>query len=906
MELQDILKDEKIQKGLKQSLFTIDEDTKYINYNIKNKQKYIVTKPEEFVRAKTLVEIVTEYKYDLKYIDFEVRTSIGAKPDIPADIIIFSDKEHKAPYIVYELKKEDISPKEFEQAVNQGFSYAITQNAKYVVVSNGTKQAYYEVLADKPRERESNVLSHIPINFDESSKNKPKFIKGEFDPQPKTEAELIQKFKTCHDTLWAGGKRAPTEAFDELDKLIFCKFFDEKAPRKKGEAYDFQIYGTTEQIEKRIRALYEEGRQKDPQVFREGIKLNNYEIIEIVKILQDINLNKTDLDAKGKAFETFMDGFFRGAFGQFFTPREVVKMIVNVLPINNYSKVLDTSCGSGGFLLYALDKVRKQADEYYEDGTAEHYRFWHDFAEKQLFGIEINEQISRTAKMNMIIHDDGHTNVITYDGLKPQKHIIEDTGNPHFKENSFDFILTNPPFGSTIRSTELEEFDKFELTKKKPDFFDERFKNTKISIKANEKSEILFIERAYQYLKVNEQDFSKNGILAIVLPDGILTNSNLSYIREFIEEHFKYLAIISLPQHTFSVSDAGVKSSILFLQKYDKKQTEKIKVLKEKIKDESYNLYKEKIQEIKKDKKELQIYKNLVLENYKKQISKAIKQNFNYSLLMANAQFVGYDTIGTVIKNNDLIEIASELKSFFMNSEINSTDKNKIFTIPFHQIIAKRIDPNYYSFKFEELEHKLNSSKWELKQLGEICEISRGGSPRPIKEYITEDSDGINWIKIGDTKDINKYIYTTKEKIKPEGVKYSREVKEGDFILSNSMSFGKPYIMKTSGCIHDGWLLLRRKDNSISEDYLYTVLSSDFIYKFFQKETIGGVVENLNIELVKKVRIPIPPLNIQMDVSEKLDTAIFEKEELEKKAELVLRNAKKDIELILLGVDDEI
>ena len=108
------------------------------------------------------------------------------------------------------------------------------------------------------------------------------------------------------------------------------------------------------------------------------------------------------------------------------------------------------------------------------------------------------------------------------------------------------------------------------------------------------------------------------------------------------------------------------------------------------------------------------------------------------------------------------IKRVSELKSFFMNSEINSTDKNKIFTIPFHQIIAKRIDPNYYSFKFEELEHKLNSSKWELKQLGEICEISRGGSPRPIKKYITEDSDGINWIKIGDTKDINKYIYSTK------------------------------------------------------------------------------------------------------------------------------------------------
>ena len=132
---------------------------------------------------------------------------------------------------------------------------------------------------------------------------------------------------------------------------------------------------------------------------------------------------------------------------------------------------------------------------------------------------------------------------------------------------------------------------------------------------------------------------------------------------------------------------------------------------------------------------------------------------------------------------------------------------------------AKKTFTRIQSTQETELEHKLNSSKWELKQLGEICEISRGGSPRPIKKYITEDSDGINWIKIGDTKDINKYIYSTKEKIKPEGVKYSREVKEGDFILSNSMSFGKPYIMKTSGCIHDGWLLLRRKDNSSEGTY---------------------------------------------------------------------------------------
>ncbi|RLA78944.1 MAG: restriction endonuclease subunit M [Epsilonproteobacteria bacterium] len=663
MELKEILEDKTIQLGRKNNIFKIDENTNYIEYYLGKElsiiKRYKLTNPEEFVRAKTLVEIVLEYKYDLEYIDFEVGTAIGSKPDIPADIIIFNDPDHKSPYIVYELKKEDITPKEFEQAVNQAFSYAVTQNAKYVAVSNGTKQAFYEVLADKPRERETNVISHIPIKFDESSKNKPKFIKGENDPKPKTESELIQKFKTCHDTLWAGGKRAPTEAFDELDKVIFCKFFDEKAPRKKGEAYDFQIYGTTKQTEERIKALYEEGRKKDPQVFREGIKLNNYELIEIVKVLQDINLSKTDLDAKGKAFETFMDGFFRGAFGQFFTPREVVKMIVNVLPIKNTHKVLDTSCGSGGFLLYALDKVRKLANDYYDDSSNEHYRFWHDFAEKQLFGVEINEQISRTAKMNMIIHDDGHTNVITYDGLKPINNIFEDTNNQHFIKDSFNFILTNPPFGGSIKSTELDGFENYKLAWKKPHFFDKRFKNTKDKIKANERSEVLFIERAYEYL-------ATDGILAIVLPDGVLTNSTLEYVRDFIEEYFQYLAIISLPAHTFSVSDAGVKSSVLFLKRYSKEKTEQIQGLKEKYQDEAYRKYEIEVNEAKKqkDKESIAKYKEIVEDTYKVNFKEAIRNNLDCEIFMANAQTIGYESNGKPSEYNDLIEIAEQLKEF--------------------------------------------------------------------------------------------------------------------------------------------------------------------------------------------------------------------------------------------------
>lgn len=159
---------------------------------------------------------------------------------------------------------------------------------------------------------------------------------------------------------------------------------------------------------------------------------------------------------------------------------------------------------------------------------------------------------------------------------------------------------------------------------------------------------------------------------------------------------------------------------------------------------------------------------------------------------------------------------------------------------------------------------------WGEEVLSDICEIARGGSPRPIKEYLTDSADGINWIKISDATNSAKYIYKTKEKIKKTGLKKTRLVKEGDLILTNSMSFGHPYIMKTTGAIHDGWLLLRPKE-SITEEYLYYFLSSDDIYRQFTGLASGGVVQNLNSALVRSVKILIPTIAEQKQIVTKLD-----------------------------------
>ena len=209
----------------------------------------------------------------------------------------------------------------------------------------------------------------------------------------------------------------------------------------------------------------------------------------------------------------------------------------------------------------ALIKVREQADKKFKD-KLKHHNYWHSFAEKNLFGIEINEQIARVAKMNMIIHDDGHTNVIAYDGLAPiseesikqsdsdeQKKRKERLNklaigkqNKDFKPNHFDFIITNPPFGSTIKQTEKAYLHQYNFGNTESSWLDLKpYRKGK----ENQSTEVLFIEQAHRFLK-------DKGILAIVIPDGILTNSSLQTIRDGIEEMYRIIAVISMPQSAFS------------------------------------------------------------------------------------------------------------------------------------------------------------------------------------------------------------------------------------------------------------------------------------------------------------------------------------------------------------------
>lgn len=164
-------------------------------------------------------------------------------------------------------------------------------------------------------------------------------------------------------------------------------------------------------------------------------------------------------------------------------------------------------------------------------------------------------------------------------------------------------------------------------------------------------------------------------------------------------------------------------------------------------------------------------------------------------------------------------------------------------------------------------------SEWPQVALKDIFRIARGGSPRPIDRFITDDPNGINWIMIADASGSSKYITKTKKRIKPSGASRSRLVKPGDFLLTNSMSFGRPYILKISGCIHDGWLVLSPERDDVDQDYFYHLFGSDAVYAEFKKRAAGATVKNLNIDLVKNIRIPLPPITQQKRIASILDKA---------------------------------
>jgi type I restriction enzyme M protein len=807
-----------IERGISEGIIELLEDKSRITYKASRRYSTSFRNPEEKVRASYFVELVLDYGYPKEKIDFEVLVP-RRTPSDRADIIVFEDNELKKPFIVVECKREGITDAEFEQAVEQLFGNANSLKAKYGIIIAGLRRRAFNIADFPPLEREKNIISDIPIKYGKPIKYR--FKKGGTifeDLKIVSKEELIKILEKVHDTVWQGGKLAPTTAFDEVSKLMFCKIWDEKTTRKE-DYYKFQI-GSNESAKDvfdRINSIYGSAKKKDPRVFTEDIKLSPEVVFSVVEQLQEVNFTKTDLDTKGVAFERFMEDFFKGKMGQYFTPREIIEFMVEFAILHfdedEYLnlKVLDPACGSGGFLLHILDFIRKWSEKNYDDREASDH--WHEFAKRNIYGIEINEQIARVCKMNMILHDDGHTNVISFDALEDFSKIEEE--HKDFKKDSFDLILTNPPFGAVIKKSEREYIKNYELGEGK----------------IRQKTEILFIERCWEFLR-NE------GILGIIIPDGILTNSSLQYVRDFILDRFKVLAVISIPNFAFTHYGAGVKSSLVFLQK------------KEKGKDLG-----------------------------------------NYSIYLADVKHIGYDATGRNDKNNlkDILKERREsLKTYRLKKNLNFER-----FIVYKNELEGRLDVYYYTEEFRELEKKLKECGVNIVKLKDVCIRITDGS-----HYSPKSGDNFkkNYITVKDLDDFGNIDIDNCNKISDE--EYNKLIKRGckpskdDVLFSKDGTIGKTYLVNENDdfVVLSSLAILTPDKDKIIPKYLEIILSSNIVLSSIKRAMGGSALRRIILDNLKNIKIPLPPKEIQEKIVRIIEDAYKLKKQKEKDAENLLNS----------------
>jgi type I restriction enzyme M protein len=697
------------------------------------RNKWLIETPEETVRQNFLLTLINEYNYSLKQIDEEVNVSGRGSSKARADFLIWKSelekKENKKAFIVVEIKADyiKINKKDYKQ----GDSYARQEGADLFLTHNSNETKIFKVLKEK-RPQSFVEIERIPkaneINEKESMEEIFNNLK-EF-----TENEFANVLKTCHNIIRNREKLDPAAAFDEISKILFIKVYIERG-RLKGETENIFTKNyliTAEKFTKNfldIKFSETKDKYKSDELFKENDKINlRYETIKsIIKELEVYNLSETSSDLKGIAFEKFLGRTFRGEIGQFFTPRPIVNFMINFIKPEFGKTICDPACGSGGFLIKYFQNIKEQIEMKHNEeylnfektlknnkdknellknkGTDLYEKYLNQeikksdlwfLSNRMIYGTDANERMARTSKMNMIMHGDGHGGIHHNDGLYDINGIFE---------NRFDFILTNPPFGSTVEEDDLVEYKDIlsrnsEKNKETIDYYNKNYnnlytesvkkwKNRKSSIGdyydirpgKTGKTEVFFMERCINLL-------NKGGTLGIVLPEGILNNPSLKSVRNFCEGKAKLLAVISIPQDVFISSKATVKTSIIFMKKFTQEEENqykeaKIKIEKELKEEEKYknkenemNLITKEIETINENtklntlKKSLRILNEKYNKELKKEINEKYKKHFNYNIFMAEVKNAGINTVGEIDEElNELPEVLEEYEKFLKEQE---------------------------------------------------------------------------------------------------------------------------------------------------------------------------------------------------------------------------------------------
>lgn len=685
------------------------------------RDKWLVLKPEEEVRQRYVCRLVDSYGYGIKQMGEEVKVTNSQRGQgaARADIVIWRNEEDKRKgknaLIVVECKAENVTIRQADYF--QGYNYAAWAGAKFFVTTNLKETRIFKVVEDampKKLEEIADIPSADMVNDDKKIKamllQTKAFTRDEF-------SRLLFK---CHNIIRNNDKLSPEAAFDEISKILFIKIryertnsgtqifskeeflkqkkmYDAVKSKESPDYYQFLFNKTKEDFAKDH--LFDEN---------ETIKIRENSFEQIVKELQVYNLSTTSDDVKGIAFEQFLGRTFRGELGQFFTPRTIVDFMVSVLDPQEGEYICDPCCGSGGFLIRAFEYVREHIENEVEVRKEDVKKslFTDDYSklpkkeqEKNdqkvidafskmnyeldinnpmgrlrslsfdcIYGTDANPRMARTAKMNMIMHGDGHGGVHHHDGLLNVNGIWE---------GRFDVILTNPPFGARIdkelkiteadRFTDIEKIKAYEKRYGKENY-DNALKQVNDHInqpildlfqigKFSGLTEVLFIERCLNLLK-------PGGRMGIVLPEGVLNNTNLQKVRDFVESKAKILLIVSIPQDVFMAAGATVKPSLLFFKKFTENEAEEYNRIYIQASHEVEAKYDEEMTDIdvklakrgkealtKDEKKSLRSRKKELTVLIENEIKVLVKERFDYVIPIAEVQKAGISTTGAKIEN---------------------------------------------------------------------------------------------------------------------------------------------------------------------------------------------------------------------------------------------------------------
>ena len=769
-------------------------------------------------------QLVEDYNYPKEHIQTRPQYRVKQRPsggkDFPVDIAVFTSNIHNfdSEYIIVECKRKtrNDGKKELED-------YLHFSKAYLGVWFNGEERLFLRK-SEKQGKIFFEEIPNIP-QFGQRVEDIGKFRREDLKPTH----NLKSTFKAIRNHLAANTVGATRDEVlaQQLINLIFCKIYDERFTEPK-EIVTFRagINESPNEIKVRILDLFEIVKRKYKEVLDENdnINLDASSVAYVVGELQNYCLIEAERDIIADAFEVFIGKALKGEQGQFFTPRNVVKMMVDILDPEDEDLIIDPACGSGGFLIEALRHVWRKLDaegEKYHWSKSNLQEGKMEVALNKIRGIDKDYFLSKVAKAYMAIVGDGKSGIFTEDSLERPENW---QGKTRLKIDmgKFTVLLTNPPFGSKIPVRGEDKLKQYEFGYKwKFDKSNNRWEKTDI-LKEQEEPQVLFIERCLSLLK-------DGGRMAMVLPSGILGNEQEAYLRQYIQEKGNLFAIVELPFETFS-PNVTINTSVLFIQKG------------------------------KSDKKDIFISIN---------------------------EYCGHDRKGRPTEKDDISFVAD----FYRNRNSNENNFFIKRSILENNFVAKR-----YLKKYIENIDKISRSKYSVVDFGEIIVSVHNGANIDDASIYVNKKKGIPYILV-------KSI--TKEGINFENMKYINKSLESDRdVIKNKVNESSIVMTRAGnsgiasnippdliGGVASGFLINIKTKKEINPYYIVSYLNSEYGQMQLERISSGSILKSIRSSDLKKIKIILPPKDIQDSIGDKLKEAVYASSSARKNIE----EADKDI-----------